>query len=84
MRDPSSRCGGIRDDSVTKLCARMRVRVGFLQTLDRHVGVDLRRREAGVTKQRLHAAQVRAAIEQVRGKTVTKFVRTDRNCSPKT
>ena len=57
----------------------MRVGVGFLQALDGDVRVDLRRREAGVAEQRLHAAQVRAAIEQMRGETVPQFVRTERD-----
>ena len=47
------------------------------QAFDSHVRVDLCRRKAGVTKKRLHAPQVRAGIEEVRRKTVTKFVRTD-------
>ena len=60
-------------------CAGMRFRVGLLQTLDRYVRVNLRCGKTGVAEQRLHAAQVRATIEQVSGKTMAKFVRTDRN-----
>ena len=57
----------------------MRIRVSFFQTFDRDVRVNLRRRKAGVAEQRLHASQIGAAVEQVRGKTVAKFVRADRN-----
>ena len=53
----------------------MRFRVSALQTLDRHMSVNLGRGKAGVSEQGLHAAQVRATIEHVRGKTVPKFVR---------
>src|SRR5437763_10265484 len=59
--------------------AWMRVCVGFLQTLDRHVRINLGSGKARVTEQRLDAAQVRAAIEQVGGKTVTQFMWTDRD-----
>ena len=57
----------------------MRVRVGFLQPLNRHVRVNLRGRKTGMAKQRLHAAQIGAAIEHVGGETMSKFVRADRN-----
>ena len=40
-----------------------------------HVRVDLRRREAGVAEQLLDDAQVRAALEQVRGERVAERVR---------
>ena len=56
----------------------MRLRVGLLQSFDCDVGVNLCSRETRVPEQCLHAAQVRAAIEHVSGKAVTKFVRTDR------
>jgi hypothetical protein len=62
-----------------QLRSRMRVRVGFLQPLDGDMRVNLRGGKTGVTQQCLHAAQVGAAIEQVGGKTVPKFVRADRN-----
>ncbi len=57
----------------------MRVVVGALQSLDRDVRVNLRRGKTGVAQQSLHAAQVRAAIEHVRGETVPQFVWADRN-----
>lgn len=57
----------------------MRVGVSFLQALDRHMRVNLRRGETRVTEQRLNAAQVRAAIEQVSSEAVSKLVRADRN-----
>ena len=53
--------------------------VRFLQTLDRHVRINLRRRQASVTEQRLNATQICAAIEHVRGKAVPQFVRADRD-----
>src|SRR5437588_6673875 len=59
--------------------ARMRFGVRFLQALDGDVRVNLRRRQARVSKQRLDAAQVRAAIEQVSGEAVPEFVRTHRD-----
>ena len=64
-----------------RLGARMRVGVGFLQTLDGHVRVNLRRGKTGVSEQGLDAAEVRAVIEQMGGETVPKFMRTecDRN-----
>ena len=57
----------------------MRFGVRFLQALDRDVRINLCGRKTGVTEQRLHTAQVRAAIEHMGRKTVAKFVRTDRN-----
>ena len=39
--------------------------------------IDLGRRQARVTEQRLNTAQVGAAIEHVRGEAVPQFVRTD-------
>ena len=57
----------------------MRFGVSFLQALDRYVRVNLSGRKTGVTEQRLNTAQVCTAIEQVSGKTVAEFVRTDRN-----
>jgi hypothetical protein len=50
------------------------------QTLEpffEHVGVDLRRRNVGVTEQRLHHAQIRAVVQQVAGEGVTQNVRAD-------
>ena len=55
----------------------MRCGVSFLEALDGDVRVNLRGRKAGVTEQRLHAAQIGAAIEHVGGKTMPQFVRTD-------
>ena len=64
---------------MTDLRAWMRVSVGFLQSFHGDVRVNLRRRKTGVPEQRLHAAQIGAAIEHVGGETVPQFVRTDRN-----
>ena len=57
----------------------MRFGVSFFQSFDGHMRVNLRRRQARVSEQCLHAAQVRAAIEHVRRKTVSKFMRADRD-----
>jgi hypothetical protein len=59
------------------LCARMCFIIGFLQPLDSDVRVDLRGRKTRVAKQRLHAAQVRASVKQVRGEGMAKFVRAE-------
>ena len=69
----------VRDDNAMKSRARMRFGVRFLQSFDRHVRVNLRRRKTGVAEQRLDAAQVCATIKHVSGKTVAKFVWADRN-----
>src|SRR5581483_955548 len=42
-----------------------------------HVGVDLRRRDVGMTQELLHGAQVGAALEQVAGEGVAQHVRRD-------
>ena len=52
----------------------MRVRVRFLETFDGYVGVDLCGGRTLKTEKRLHAAQIRAAIEHVRGEAVAQFV----------
>lgn len=62
----------------TNLRAWMRLVVGALQSLKGHMGINLCRRKVGVAEQFLHTAQIRARIEQMRGETVTKFVR----CNP--
>jgi hypothetical protein len=49
---------------------RMRGVVGFFQTLGGQVRVHLRGHEMRVAQQLLHAAQIRAGIEQMRGVTV--------------
>lgn len=56
----------------------MRLIIRAAQALDGHVCIDLRRRKAGVPEQRLHAAQICACIEQVRGKGMPQLVRADR------
>ena len=53
----------------------MRRVVGLLQPLRRDVRVNLRRDEMRVAEQFLHAAQVRARVEQMRRVAVTQFVR---------
>ena len=57
----------------------LRPRVGFVvdlfHPLDRHMSVDLGRRETGMTQERLHGTQIGAVIEEVGGKTVAQFVR---------
>ena len=49
--------------------------VGGLETLDRHVSVDLCGGNTRVPKKRLHAAEIRAVVQQVRRKTVPQLVR---------
>jgi len=60
----------------------MRLVVGLLQPLRRDVRVNLRRDEVRVAEQFLHAAQIRAGIEQVRGVAVTQFVRGQARVQP--
>jgi len=52
----------------------MSVRVGFFQAFHGHVGVDLRRGQAGVPQQRLDTAQISTAIEHVRREAMPQFV----------
>ena len=61
----------------TQLRPRMRIRVGLLQPLSRHMRINLRGRKTGMAKQRLHAAQIGAAIEHVGRETMSKLVRAD-------
>ncbi len=49
---------------------RVRMIIGFEQTLRRHMRVNLGRGETAMAEQLLDAAQVRAVIEQMRGETV--------------
>ena len=49
--------------------------VGLAQAAGADVRVDLRRRQALVAEQFLHAAQVGSAVEQVRGEAVPQRVR---------
>ena len=53
----------------------MRGVVGLFEALDRNMGVNLRRDQMRMAEQFLDAAQIRAAIQQVRGVTVAQFVR---------
>ena len=57
------------------------VRVGarFLQAFDGHVCVNLRRRQARVTEQRLDAPEVRTAVEEMGREAVSKLVRAYRD-----
>ncbi len=57
----------------------MCIRVRFLQAFDGDVGINLCGGKTGVAEQRLHAAQVRAAIEHMRRETVAQFVWAHRN-----
>ena len=54
---------------------RMRRVVGLLQPLGRDVRINLRRDEMRVAEQFLHAAQIRARVQQVRRVTVPQLVR---------
>jgi len=55
----------------------MRLIVGLLEPIGRHVGVNLCRREAGMPEEGLQAAEVRAVVEQMSGEAVTELMRTD-------
>ena len=55
----------------------MGVRVSLLQSLDGDVRVNLRGRKTRVAEQRLHAAQVGAAIEHVCRETMAQFMWAD-------
>ena len=53
----------------------MRRVVGPLEAFGGQVGIDLGRDQVGVAEQLLHAAQVRAGIQQMRGVAVPQLVR---------
>ena len=55
--------------------AGMRSEIGGFEPFDCHMRVDLCGREARVSEERLHTAEIRAVIEQVRRKGVPQFVR---------
>ena len=48
--------------------------VNPLEAVGAHVGVDLRGGKAGMAKERLHAAEVGPAIQEVGGKSMAQFV----------
>ena len=60
------------------LSTRMGGIVGFFEALDGDVSVDLRGGEVGVAEEFLDAAEIGAAIEEMRGVTVAEFMRSDR------
>ncbi len=60
----------------------MRRVVGLLQPLGRDVRVNLRRDEVGMSEQLLHAAQVRARVEQMRRVAVPQLVRRESRIQP--
>ena len=60
----------------------MRRVVGLLQPLGRHVRINLRRDEMRVAEQFLHAPQIRARVQQVRGVTVPELVRRQARIKP--
>src|SRR5262245_53135667 len=55
--------------------ARMRLVITLLQTLRRHVRVNLRGRQAAVAEQFLHAANVGTMIQQMRREAMPQAVR---------
>jgi hypothetical protein len=59
----------------------MGLAVAGTQTIHRDMGVKLRSRERSVTKQLLYATKVRAAVQKMRGRTVSQAVRTQRRHS---
>src|SRR5260370_39421865 len=62
-----------------KLLSGLRPRLMFcvhaLQSVQRDVGIDLRRRNVGVAENRLHGAQVGAVFYHASGATVAQHVR---------
>ena len=52
----------------------MRLGIGLLHPLDTDVCINLRCREAGVSQQRLDAAQIGTAIEQVCGEAMSQLM----------
>ena len=64
--------------ALPELSAGMSGVVGFFEPFDGDVGVNLRGGEVGVTEEFLDAAEIGAAIEEMRGVTVAEFMRSDR------
>ena len=60
----------------------MRCVVGFLQSLSGDMRVNLRRDQMRVAEQFLHAAQIRARVQQVRRVTVPQLVRRQARIEP--
>ena len=57
------------------LGTRMKFSVDVQQAIARHVGINLRGADIRVAEQFLNHAQIRAMLQQMRGKTVTQHVR---------
>src|SRR6266849_5777230 len=57
--------------------------VNLLQPLLDNVRVDLRCRNVGVAEHQLHRSQIRAALQQMRGKTMPQHVRSQRHAQPR-
>src|SRR5579872_5889171 len=55
-------------------CQRVGSRHHAAQTVPRHMGIDLGGGDVGMTKKRLHAAQIRASFHQMGGKCMTQDV----------
>ena len=55
----------------------MRLRVGRLEAIDRHVGVDLRRRQGGVPEELLDHSKVGTTLEEMGGGAVPQAVRAE-------
>src|SRR4051812_30400983 len=74
---PRSRAGRgrVRDGRLVR--TRVGLVVDLFHPTRRQVRVDLRRAQALVAEQLLHAAQVGAVVQQVRGEAVTQRVRAD-------
>ena len=51
--------------------------VGLFDTLHRDMGVNLSRRQVGVTEQRLHTPQIGAVVQKMRRKAMAKLVGAD-------
>src|SRR5262245_47689086 len=78
---PPERYIGVRP--LFTLSARMESLVQLLQARPRDVCVDLRRRDVRVAEHHLHAAQVRAVLEEVRREGMPQDVRRDVRLDPR-
>lgn len=56
--------------------SRVRFVVSLFQALGSNVGINLCRRQVGVTEERLHTSQVGTVVQEVGSKAMAKFVRT--------
>ena len=72
-----------RPTLLLRLSPRVGTLVGGAESGGADVGVDLRRHQALVAQQLLHAADVGAAVQQVRGEAVAQRVRSGSRVQPR-